>query len=305
MRWPMMLPPAAVPGPAGLGEALAARAAEIARHAVVRAVVALLAALDGPVAAPRRSERLVDRLRDSLRRRHRRVGHAGGQRITAPDIRARQAGAGLRNLESCLGDRLRSGVDARGIQGPERARGLVEGRLTLRGVLHDLLEDPRSCLADRLDALGLRLVAIQVGVADDDRGVATHRIVDDRLDRRLGVHAVVVAQDGIPGETLLRDRGGGLCLRLRVLALRIEEGVTDVVARAGGRQQLVLSLVALVVQLEARLRYATQTFRDCAATSDRRLAIGAGWASERERRGAERDSHCHACPPRVQPLFAH
>ena len=127
------------PGPAGLGEALAARVAEITRRAVVRAVVTLLAALDGPVAAPRRRERLVDRLRDSLRRRHRRVGHAGGQRIAAPDVRPRQAAAGLRNLESRLGDRLRSGIDARGIQRPERGRGLVDVRLTLGGVLHDLL----------------------------------------------------------------------------------------------------------------------------------------------------------------------
>src|SRR4029077_20575881 len=143
------------PGSAGLGEALAARAAEVTRRAVVRTVVTLLAALDGPVAAPRRRERLVDRLRDALRRRHRRVGHAGGQRITAPDVRSRQAGAGFRNLEGRLGDRLRSGVDARGIQRPERGRGLVEVRLTLRGVLHDLLEDRRPCLANRLDALGL------------------------------------------------------------------------------------------------------------------------------------------------------
>src|SRR5262249_36591421 len=135
---------------AGLLEALALQAARIARRAVVRAVVTLLVALDGPVAARRRRrDLLVNRLRDPLRRRHRRVGHAGGQRITAPDVRSRQATAGLGNIRSRLGDRLRSRVDARSIQRPERGGSLVEVRLTLRGVLHDLLEDPGPCLTDR------------------------------------------------------------------------------------------------------------------------------------------------------------
>src|SRR5262249_34259740 len=97
---------------AGLLEALALQAARIARRAVVRAVVTLLVALDGPVAARQRLRHLlVDRLRDPLRRRYRRIGHAGGQRITTPDVRSRQATAGLGNIRSRLGDRLRSRVD--------------------------------------------------------------------------------------------------------------------------------------------------------------------------------------------------
>src|SRR5262249_26460712 len=163
----------------------------------------------------------------------------------------------------------------------------------------------RPRLADRLDALDLRIVAILVAVADDERGVAAHRVVDDWLHGRLGVRAVVVAEDGVPGETLLGDQIGRLGLGLRVLTLRIEQRVADVVAGSGGSSQLVLRLVTLVVQREAGIRYAAQTFRDCAATSDRRRGVGAGWASERERRGAKRDCRRHACSPRLQPLVPH
>src|SRR5262249_19801958 len=124
--------------PAGLGQALAARAAQIARRAVVRAVVALLLAPHGPVAAHDWRPLLVERVRHALRRGHRRLGDAVGQRITRSDVPTGQAAAGLGDLEGCLRARLRPRIDAGGVERPERRRRLVQGRLTLGGVLDDL-----------------------------------------------------------------------------------------------------------------------------------------------------------------------
>src|SRR5262249_15108829 len=92
-------------GPAGLGQALALRAARIARLPVVRTVVALLGAVHDAVATGHRGGLLVDRLRDPLRRGHGRAGHAVRQRIAASDVGAREAAAARRNLDGRLGDR--------------------------------------------------------------------------------------------------------------------------------------------------------------------------------------------------------
>src|SRR5262249_62411150 len=111
-----------------------------------------------------------------------------------------------RTLAGRPAGRLRSGVEARGPGRPERRRALVEMALALRGVLDDLLEDRGPRLPDGLDALDLGLVAAQVGIADDDRRIAAHRVVDDGLDRGLRVHPIVVVEDRIAGETLLGDQ---------------------------------------------------------------------------------------------------
>src|SRR5262249_59253202 len=92
-------------------------------------------------------------------RRARRAGDAVRQRITAPDVRAREAGTSRRDLDGRLGDRLRSGIHARGVERSERRRALVERALAVDGVLDDLLDDAGPHLTDGLDALDLAIVA--------------------------------------------------------------------------------------------------------------------------------------------------
>src|SRR5262249_12372636 len=207
----------------------------------------------------------------------RRIGHAVGQRITAADTArtpSRQGSALGGDLHFRLGHRVRAGVDARGIEGSERRRALVEIALTLGGVLHDLLLDLRPRLADRLDALDLVLVAALVRAADDELRVAAHGAVDDGLDRGLRALAVVVGQDGVSAEALRRNEPCRLCVRVVVLAILVEQRVADVVGGGGVHRQLVLTLVTLVVQLEARLRYAAEALRDRVPAGKRRFRVG-------------------------------
>src|SRR5581483_3199771 len=261
---------------------------ELARPIARGAAVALLAGIDDAVPARARAgERLVELLREVLSRRLRRIDHAGGQRIAAADV-----GAGRRARPADLGDReVRLGGSFRGIErwvalarGVERAearRRLVDARLALRRPLQDLGHDRGPGLPDRLDALRLRLVAVEVHGALDDEGVALDGVVETRVDGAADALPVVVGEYRIAAHALRADRRGRLRLPRRVFSRGVERG--DVVADAARVTRVVLRLVTLVGGLESGLREFPEVLPDRAPARPRCLRV-----ADRVRRHRER-----------------